>query len=241
MSFQAALTLFILCIITGNSALLFHGDNIPGQTTTLGPLGKDATLSLLVKNVLDLEARVRSQEQEIQMLKNQKASDDNVTAITLNKLMSEYIDIKTAFGLIKQDFDRNNNNQTGLQTLKTRLDNMAQSVRYLTLSLQGHEIHNEEMNMTIHREFNHLNAKLVNEIQALHKEVMNLTNIESADINRLEAILSVHQTNLTTLESEMAIFQQISLQLSKSLYILRLQPINSSPLRMRSECFLYRS
>lgn len=73
---------------------------------------------------------------------------------------------------------------------------MAQSVRYLTLALQGHEIHNEEMNMTIHRELNHLNAKLVNEIQALHKEIMNLTNIESADINRLEAILSVHQTNL---------------------------------------------
>lgn len=195
MSFQAALTLFILCLITGNSALLFHGDNIPGQTTTLGPLGKDATLSLLVKIFLDLEARVRSQEQEIQTLKNQKVSDDNVTANTLNKLMSEYIDIKTAFGLIKQEFDRNNN-QTGLQTLKTRLDNMAQSVRYLTLSLQGHEIHNEEMNMTIHRELNHLNAKLVNEIQALHKEIMNLTNIESADINRLEAILSVHQTNL---------------------------------------------
>lgn len=163
------------------------------------------------QNVLDLEARVRSQEQEIQTLKNQKASDDNVTANKLNKLMSEYIDIKTAFGLIKQEFDRNNN-QTGLQTLKTRLDNMAQSVRYLTLSLHGHEIHNEEMNMTIHRELNHLNAKLVNEIQALHKEIMNLTNIESADINRLEAILSVHQTNLTTLESEMAIFQQIHLQ-----------------------------
>lgn len=89
---------------------------------------------------------------------------------------------------------------------------MARSVRYLTLSLQGHEIHDEEMNMTIYREFNHLNAKLVNEIQVLHKEIMNLTNIESADTNRLEAILSVHQTNLTTLGSEMAIFQQINLQ-----------------------------
>lgn len=126
--------------------------------------------------------------------------------------MSEYIDIKTAFGLIKQEFDRNNN-QTGLQTLKTRLDNMAQSVRYLIniVSTRSRD-HNEEMNKTIHRELNHLNAKLVNEIQALHKEIMNLTNIESADINRLEAILSVHQTNLTTLESEMAIFQQIHLQ-----------------------------
>lgn len=76
MSYQAALTLFILCIITRNSALLFHGDNKPGQNTTLGPLGEDVTLAFLLKTVLDLEARVKSQEQEIQTLKNQKVSDD---------------------------------------------------------------------------------------------------------------------------------------------------------------------
>lgn len=49
--------------------------------------------------------------------------------------MSEYKDIKTSFGVIKQEFDQNKN-QTGLLALKTRLDNMAKSIRYLTISLQ---------------------------------------------------------------------------------------------------------
>lgn len=186
MAVPTILTLFILCFTTHNSALLFHGDNIPRQSTTIGPLGKDATLSLLVQEVLDLKAQVKTQEQEIQTLKNQKASENNVTASTVNKLMLEYIDIKTAFGVIKQAFDQNNN-QTGLLALKARLDNMAQSIRYLTLSLQGHEIHDEETNKTIYQEFEHLNARLVNENQVLHEEILNLTNIESSEIRRLEA------------------------------------------------------
>lgn len=199
MVFQAALTLFMLCIIADNSALLFHGDYIPGQTTTLGPLGKDAYLSLLVKTVLDLEARVKSQEQEIQTLKTKTASEDNVTANTLNKLMSQYIDTKTAFELMKQEFDRNNN-QTGLQTLKTRLDTMAQSVRYLTLSLQSHEVHDEEKNKTIYREFEQINIKLMNEIQNVH----NHTVSEFKDIHDL---LTKQQETIFTLRSELASLQ----------------------------------
>lgn len=200
MAVQVLLTLFILCFITHNSALLFHGDSIPGQTTTLGPLGKDATLSLLVQEVLELKARIKSQETEFQTLKAQQISVDNGTANTVNKLMSEYIDIKTSFGVIKHEFDQNNN-QSGLQALKTRQDNMAQSLRYLTLSLQSHEIQDEETNQTIYREFEYLNAKLVSENQVLHEEIQNLTNIESAEIQRLEA---VQQTKLTTLGSEIA-------------------------------------
>lgn len=100
--------LFVLCFFAHNSTLLFRGDIIPGQTTTLGPLGKDAYLSLLVQEVLELEARVKSQELEIQTLKAQQESVDNGTASTVNKLMSEYIDIKISFGVIKQEFDKNN-------------------------------------------------------------------------------------------------------------------------------------
>lgn len=176
------LTLVILCSIAQNSALLFHGDHNPGQATTIGPLGKDVTLSLLVNDFLDLKARVISQEHEIQILKYQRASEDNVTAGTVNKLMSEYVDIKAAFGLIKQEFDQNNN-QTGLQALKARQDNMAQSIRYLTLSLQGHEMHDEETNRTIYHEIGQLNSELVNENHVLHEEILNLTNRESAEFN----------------------------------------------------------
>lgn len=71
----------------------------------------------------------------MQTLKIQQVSVDNATRNTVHKLMSEYKDIKTSFGVIKQGFDQNNN-QTGLLVLKTRLDNMAKSIRYLTISLQ---------------------------------------------------------------------------------------------------------
>lgn len=200
MAVHALLMLFILCFISHNSALLFHGDSILGQTTTLGPQGKDATLSLLVQEVLELKARVKSQEIEIQTLKVQQVSVNNGTASSVNKLMSEYIDIKTSFGVIKQEFEQNNN-QTGLLALKARLDNIAQSIRYLTLSLQGHEIQEEETNKTTNKKFEHLNTKLVNELQVLHEEILNLTNVKSADIHQLEAI---QQTKLRSLESEIA-------------------------------------
>lgn len=58
------LTLFFTCVITNNVALLLDGDINPGHTTTLGPLGKDATLSLLVQEVLDLKARTRNPNSE---------------------------------------------------------------------------------------------------------------------------------------------------------------------------------
>lgn len=101
------LTLFFTCVITNNVALLLDGDINPGHTTTLGPLGKDATLSLLVQEVLDLKARVKSQEQEIQTLKTQQAT----------------------LGVLGQT-----SNQTSLLALQTRLDNMEQNVNNLMLN-----------------------------------------------------------------------------------------------------------
>lgn len=101
------LTLFFTCVITNNVALLLDGDINPGHTTTLGPLGKDATLSLLVQEVLDLKARVKSQEQEIQTLNTQQAT----------------------LGVLGQT-----SNQTSLLALQTRLDNMEQNVNNLMLN-----------------------------------------------------------------------------------------------------------
>lgn len=86
MAVLAVLVLFFLCDILHNSALLFQGDNIPGQITTLGPLGKDAYLSLLVQEVMELKTQVKSQGQEIQILKSEHAFKDNTTASIMNKL-----------------------------------------------------------------------------------------------------------------------------------------------------------
>lgn len=62
-----------------------------------------------MQGVLELKARVKSQKLEIQTLKAQQESVDNGTDSSVNTLMSEYIDIKTSFGVIKQEFDMNNN------------------------------------------------------------------------------------------------------------------------------------
>lgn len=174
MAFQAELSLLIICLIPPNVALLFNGNNNPEQTTTLGPLETDATLSKLVKYLLDLEARVQSQEQEIKSLKIQEASKENVTTVSMNKLISQYIDLKLSYGMIKQKLDQNNNH-TRLQTLETIQKNMAQSIRYLTMSLQENEVHDKETNTTFHHELDRLNMTFINEMQNMYSKIQNYT------------------------------------------------------------------
>ena len=205
MDVQGIIAFLLISCAAQSTALLFHGDGVQAQATTMGPLGKDATLSLLVQEVLDLKTKVRSQEQEIQTLKGHQTFENNLTTSTLNQLMSEFVDIKMSFGIIKQEFDQTNN-LTGLQTITKRLDNMAQSIRYLTLSQQVHEIHFEETNRTLNQELEELNATLAS-LQRDHessnrtmmKEVLNLSHLE--DLHRLD--ISTLNTSISTLESNM--------------------------------------
>lgn len=170
MFLQAALSLLFVCLIPHNVALLFNENNNPEQTTTIRPLDKDATILLLVKNALDLDARVKSQEQEIKSLKMQKASKDNVTTLTLNKLIADYIDLKLSFGILKQKLDQNNN-QTGLQALETLQKSIAQSLPNLTLSLQENEVRDKETNTTIQQKFEHLKTNLMGDLQNAHNQI----------------------------------------------------------------------
>lgn len=165
----------LLSFMTYNCAFLLEMDNVTEHTTTPGPLGKDDTLSLLVQEVLDLKSRVKSQEREIQMMKNQQVSNDNVINTTVRKM-----------------------------------DSMATSIRYLTLSLQGHEIHNEETNMTVYKELYRINSKLLdlgnlsnskNEIlmsglQLLTKRIDNLTFTETLDIQKQKIELAGKLTGI---------------------------------------------
>lgn len=153
----------------------------------------------------------------MQTLKIQQVSVDNATTNTVNRLMSEYIDIKTSFGVIKQEFDQNNN-QTGLLALKTRLDNMAKSIRYLTISLQDHEIHDEATNMTVYRQFEKMNTKLIELwgntnntfmklLEDMHSEISTNTATETSDIKRLKSQVSAQtsaiSSRLGTLQAEL--------------------------------------
>ncbi|XP_062619794.1 deleted in malignant brain tumors 1 protein-like [Saccostrea cucullata] len=187
-----------------NNGLLFHGDNTNVQsTTTIGPLGRDATLSLLVQEVLDLKAKVKVQEQEIQTLKNNQKLDSNVTSSTVNQLMSKFLDLTSSFNAIKQEFDHLNN-LTGLQVITQRLSNMEHSIRYLTLSLNNNEIKDEKINNTIFLELSSLNRKQ-NNIKIEH-DILNTTlfqeqtSLQTAVHKVAVAIDSVNQTLLSALQ-----------------------------------------
>ena len=198
--------LFLLISCTAQSTeLLFQGDGIQAQAPTMGPLGKDATLSLLVQDMLDLKSQVKNQEQEIQTLKGHQTLSNNFTTSSLNQLMSEIVDIKSSFGTIKQEFDQTNN-LTGLQTITKRLDKMAQSIRYLTMSHHVHEIHIDEINQTVYQEFGALNTAMTIlkrdqdfTNKTLMNEILNLANLEKLhrlDISTLSTSISKSGSDL---------------------------------------------
>ena len=207
MDVQGIIAFLLISCASQSTALLFHGDGVQAQTTTMGPLGKDATLSLLVQEVLDLKTKVRTQEQEIQTVKGHQTFENNVTTSTLNQLMSEFFDIKLAFGTIKQEFDQTNN-LTGLQAITKRLDNMAQSVRYLTLSQQTHEIKDDATNQSVYQELNHLNARLNNtdirliqEVRDLHNEIQATATIQSKAISAQNLSINSIGSSIATIQS----------------------------------------
>lgn len=105
MAVLAVLGRFFLCNILHNSALLFQGDNITGQMTTLGPLGKDAYLSLLVQEVMDLKTQVKRQEQEIQTLKTEQAFKNNTTASIMDKLAAFRAEWDATNKTLMKEFD----------------------------------------------------------------------------------------------------------------------------------------
>lgn len=172
-----------LSFMTYNYGLLLEDNKIPGHTTTLGPLGKDGTLSLLEQEVLDLKTCVKSQEREIKMMKTQQVSKDNVINTTVSKV-----------------------------------DSMAKSIRYLTLSLQSHEIQNKDTNMTVYKELYHMDSKLIDlrnvtnatheifmsDLKSMEKRIDNLTLCETFDIQGLKIEIA---SQLKAIRSELHAIQ----------------------------------
>lgn len=130
MAFKEVIALSFMCCFAHNAALLFHGDSNPGQVTTLAPLGGDATLSVLVKEVLNLKEEVRNQAQEIQTLKALHTFGNNVTVGPLVQHMSEDIH--------RLDVDLSKQNRTiaamgsNLTAVQTSLQSVDKMVNYLT-------------------------------------------------------------------------------------------------------------
>ena len=129
MAFKEVIALSFMCCLAQNTALLFHGDNNPGQVTTLAPLGGDATLSVLVKEVLNLKEEVRNQAQEIQTLQALHTFGNNVTVGPIVQHMSEDIH--------RLDVDLSKQNRTiaamesNLTAVQTSLQSVDKTIDYL--------------------------------------------------------------------------------------------------------------
>lgn len=92
------------------------------------------------------------------------------------------------------------NNQTGFQAVKTWLENLENSVQFLTTTQRNHEIRDEETNRTIFLELDQLNSELselrrttnntiMKVYQELQSEITNLTVKEFGDVQRIEGLI----------------------------------------------------
>nr|XP_022312464.1 macrophage scavenger receptor types I and II-like [Crassostrea virginica] len=223
MAGEKSVPLILLCCVAQNAALLFQGNSNPGQATTLGPIGKDATLSLLIQEVLDLKIQVQNQEQEILTLKGHQTLKNNVTTSTLNQLMSEFVDIKLSFEVLQQDCDQTFN-LTGFQSLTKKIDDVEQSIKYLTLSQERHELQDEAANRTISQELHRLN-QMTSDLQTkqdvtnrtMVRHILDLQNLvqavqrkmtsQSVDIHSLQVDLLTERTSISSLGSDIATLQ----------------------------------
>lgn len=86
---------------------------------------------------------------------------------------------------------------------------MAKSIRYLTVSQQDHEIHDGATNMTLYRELENLNTKLIDTwdktnktfmkaLQDTRSEIMTITATESSDMHRLETQVLAQKTSISS-------------------------------------------
>nr|XP_022312051.1 scavenger receptor cysteine-rich type 1 protein M130-like [Crassostrea virginica] len=129
MAFKEVIALSFIGFFAQNTAFLIHGDSNQGHVTTLGPLGTDATLSVLLKEVFDLKEEVRNQAQEIQTLKALHTFGNNVTSGPLIQQMSEDIH--------RLDVDLSKQNRTilamgsNLTAVQTSLQSVNEKIDYL--------------------------------------------------------------------------------------------------------------
>ncbi|XP_061187333.1 uncharacterized protein LOC133195491 [Saccostrea echinata] len=202
MAIICAFMLLIWTIFAGESkGLLFHDDKNPLPVTTIGPMGLEATVSLLVQEVMRLQeeskiqtAKVKNQEDEITNLKMLLSAENTTTSSATNFLTSELMTIKMSLSSIRQDFDRKYN-ASGVQAILNRLENMAQSIRYLTLSLHDEELKSQVNNRTLHQEI----VQLKTTLSVLIYDVETVNATEKASVGHLQSQISALQSSVHSL------------------------------------------
>lgn len=203
-----ALVLVVMFFGEGKS-LLFHNDGYPTTPTPVGPLGLEATVSLLVQEINRMnadmktqETKLKDQEKEITDLKMMLGASNMTTTSTMQHLLNELDNLNLTVSSLRTDLDLINHS-SGTQIILEKVNNIAQSVRYLTLSLQDQEAKVETNNRSLHQEVDQLRTKL----GVLSLDVSFLNSTEKSDITSLQSQLTAVKSSVTSLQTQTSSLQ----------------------------------
>lgn len=190
-------------------SLLFHNDGYPTTPTPVGPLGLEATVSLLVQEINRMnadmktqETKLKDQEKEITDLKMMLGVSNTTTTSTMQHLLNELNTLNLTVGSLITDLDLINHS-SGTQIILEKVNNIAQSVRYLTLSLQDQETEIEANNRSLHQEVDQLKTKL----GFLSLDVASLNSTEKSDIAHLQSQITAVKSSITSLQTKTSSLQ----------------------------------
>lgn len=210
-----ALVLVVMFFGEGKS-LLFHNDGYPTTLTPVGPLGLEATVSLLVQEINRMnadmktqetklktqETKLKDQEKEITDLKMMLGVSNTTTISSMHHLLNELNSLNLTVSSLRTDLDLINHS-SGTQIILEKVNNIAQSVRYLTLSLQDQEVKVEANNHSLHQEVDQLRTKL----GVLSLDVSFLNSTEKSDITSLQSQLTAVKSSVTSLQTQTSSLQ----------------------------------
>lgn len=203
-----AIVLVVMFFGEGKS-LLFHNDGYPTTPTPVGPLGLEATVSLLVQEINRMnadmktqETKLKDQEKEITDLKMMLGVSNTTTTSTMQHLLNELNNLNLTVSSLRTDLDLINHS-SGTQIILEKVNNIAQSVRYLTLSLHDQETKIEANNRSLHQEVDQLKTKL----GYISLGVASLNSTEKSDISHLQSNLTAVKSLMTSLQTKTTYLQ----------------------------------
>lgn len=198
-----AIVLVVMFFGVGKS-LIFHNDGYPTTPTPVGPLGLEATVSLLVQEINRMnadmktqETKLKDQEKEITDLKMMLGVSNTTTTSTMQHLLNELNNLNLTVSSLRTDLDLINHS-SGTQIILEKVNNIAQSVRYLTLLLHDQETKIEANNRSLHQEIDQLKTKL----GSISLGVASLNSTEKSDISHLQSNLTAVKSLMTSLQTK---------------------------------------
>lgn len=126
-------------------------------------LKESTTLILIISCVVQNSALlVQGDGSQIQTNSMDLLGTDGTLSLLVQEVLSLKAKVKTQKQKVQvlRSYHTYDNNVTALQSIERRMENVTQSLRYLTLSQQVHDLEDKGINRTINQELKEINTKL---------------------------------------------------------------------------------